>query len=485
LSNQFSYFCGMIRRITTLLIFSQLMIISSAQDKWDLRRCVEYAINNNISVKQNELQTRFSELTLKQSKLTRLPSLNFQGSAAYRFGLSDNPTTGVVTNNTFFNVNMNFQTGVNLFNWFSQRNTVEANQLTVEADEAQVKKVQDDIALTVAVAYLQVLLTREQTNLSRLQMSLTREQLANTRIRVDAGELPELNAAELEAQLARDSSVVISAEANSKQFLLQLMAALNLDASMPFDVETPPVDRIPVESLADLQPESVYAQALANLPLTRVTELRLAAARKSVDAAKGQLYPSIGAFGGLGTNYVNIDVPQYIIGSPAKTGAFVTVGSTDYDVYAPTFVQVGTKPVPYSRQFKNNFSQNIGIGLSIPIFNGGSAKTAWQRSKLVVRQWELTKEQDFQTLKQDIYNAYNNATAALQKFYADQKTVETSRKAFEFAQKRYDLNLMSTFELLNSQNNYQLAMVQALYSQFDYVFKMKLLEYYKGQGIKL
>jgi len=112
-------------------------------------------------------------------------------------------------------------------------------------------------------------------------------------------------------------------------------------------------------------------------------------------------------------------------------------------------------------------------------------RSNWERSKLVVKQWELTKEQDNQKLKQDIYKAYNDATAAIQKFSADKKSVETAAKSFDFAQKRYDLNLLSTFDLINSQNNLLRARIQSLYSQYDYVFKMKLLEFYKGQGIKL
>jgi outer membrane protein len=465
------------------------LIVSSlaapAQDKWDLRRCVEYAIANNISVKQNDLQVRFSELTYKESRLAQLPSLNLQASTGYRFGRSENPTTGVLEDNNFLSAGFSLQSGVTLFNWFSQKNTIEANRLTIEADKALVRKVQDDIALTVAVAYLQVLLTREQANLAKIQIATTIELLAHTRKKVDAGILPELNAAELEAQLSRDSSNLISAEATHQQFILQLKAALNLDAGVPFEVVTPPVEKIPVDNLADLQPEAVYALALANLPLTKVIDYRLQAARKSVEAAKGFLYPRFSAFGGMGSNYVNIKLPQYQVGAPKATGAFVTVGSNTYDVFAPSFVQVGEKAVPFGRQINNNFSQNIGIALSIPVFNGGSARSNWERSKLIVKQWELNKEQDNQTLKQDIYKAYNDATAALQKFYADKKSVETSAKSNEFAQKRYDLNLLSTYDLLSSQNNYLRAKIQALYSQYDYVFKMKLLEYYKGQGIKL
>lgn len=468
-----------------LLISTAVLAQPATAEKWDLRKCVDYALKNNISVRQADLQTRFSDLTYKQSKLSQLPTLNFQASTGYRLGRSENPTTGVLEDNNFLNAGVNLQSGVTLFNWFVKKNTVEANRLTEEADKAQVKKIQDDIALNVAVAYLQALLTREQANIARIQVSTTLEQLNNTRKRVDAGALPELNAAELEAQLARDSSSLISAETSVMQVMLQLKALLNLDAALPFDIATPPVNAIPIDNLADLQPEAVYALALVNLSQQKVIDLRLQSAKKSVEVAKGQLYPQITGFGSLATNYVNIKQPVYAPGTPQATSAFVTVNSATYNVYSPSFVKVGSKVASLGDQFNKNFSQNIGIGLGIPIFNGGSARSNWERSKLQVKNWELTKEQDGQTLKQNVYKAYNDAVAAIQKYNADNKSVETAVKSFYFAQKRYDQNLLSTFDLINSQNNLLRARTQALYSQYDYVFKMKLLEFYRGQGIKL
>lgn len=475
----------MFKRSLFFLAIIVMAFSSQAQEKWNLVKCVQYAIANNISVKQADLQTRFSDVTYKQSKSAQYPSLNFQNSTGYRFGRSENPATGVLEDNNFLSSSFSLQSGVTLFNWFVKKNTIESNKLANEADKAQVLKVQDDIALNVAVAYLQILLAREQANLTKVQIGTTIEQLNNTRKRVDAGVLPELNAAELEAQLSRDSSNLITAEASVQQFILQMKALLNLDAGAAFDIESPSVDKVPVESLADLQPEAVYALALQNLPQNKVIDLRLQSAKKDVDVAKGQMYPQITAFGGIGTSYVNVKRPVLGQGPDKATGAFVTVGPNSYDVFAPSFVVVGEQVTGFGSQLNTNLSQNIGIGLGIPIFNGHQARANWERTKLQVRQWELTKELDNQTLKQNIYKAYNDALSSMQLFNADKKSVQTSGKSYEYAQKRYDLNLLSTFDLLNSQNNYLRAQIQALYSQFDYIFKMKLLEYFKGQGIKL
>jgi outer membrane protein len=206
------------------------------------------------------------------------------------------------------------------------------------------------------------------------------------------------------------------------------------------------------------------------------------------------MYPSIGGFASLGTNYVKFKekaIYNQVITGYTPSSLRTNAGG---GVYLPVEIPVtaqGTSVVGYfspdqfGQQLNKNFGQGFGVGISVPILNGSSMRSNWERSKLVVKQWELTKEQDNQKLKQDIYKAYNDAMAAIQKFSADKKSVETAKKSFDFAQKRYDLNLLSTFDLISSQNNLLRARVQALYSQYDYVFKMKLLEFYKGQGIKL
>jgi outer membrane protein len=481
----FIYFCCMNSKLHLLLVALVICSRLSAQDNWDIVRCVDHAQKNNISVRQTDLQSRFSELAYKQNKSSRLPTLNFNSSAGYRLGRSENPTTGVLEDNNFFNLGMQLQAGVTVFNWFSKKNTIEASRITWEADKEQTKKIQNDIALNVAVAYLQILLAREQVNLSKVKIEQTASQLESTRKKVDAGVLPELNAATLEAQLAVDSSNYYAATTSAQQFLLQMKALLNLDAAQPFDVVTPPVNAIPIIPLGELMPESVYTAAMGSMPQQKVNQLKIQSAQKSVEAAKAGMYPTISAFGGLSSNYVNVKIPQYSIGPAAATGAFVNISGTDYSVVAPSFVQVGEKTIAVGTQFKNNFAQNIGIGLSVPIFNGKIARTNWERSKLNVQLLQLEKEKGDMQLKQDIYKAYNDAVAALQKFNADKKSVLTQEKVFEYAGKRYAVNLLSTYDLITSQNNLQTARLQALYSQYDYVFKMKLLEFYKGQGLKL
>ena len=466
-------------------------VVAQSTEKWSLMKCYQYALENNISLKQTDLQSRFSALTYKQSTLSKYPNANFQGSVGYGFGRSENPVTGVLEDQNIFSNSFGFSSSVSLFNWFSRKNKIEADRITLEADKAQIKKAQDDIALNIAVAYLQILLAKEQANLTLVQIKTTQEQLYNTRKRVDAGALPELNAAELEAQLARDSSSYVTADANVTQILLQMKALLNLDAAASFDVETPPVDKIPVLSLGEMQPDAVYQLALTSLPQQKINELRIQSATKSAASARGVMYPTFSAFGNLNTRYGYSKIPLYqqVLTGYSNSGLRTNVGGTYYNVEVPSFApgnQIGNIPIrKYVNQLRNNLGESIGIGVSVPIFNSGSARINWERGKLNIKQLELTKEQDNQKLKQDIYKAYTDAVAAMQKFNADKKSVETSEKAFGFSQKRYELNLLSTLELITSQNNLLRAKIQALYSQYDFVFKMKLLEFYRGQGLKL
>ncbi|MGZ8537671.1 MAG: TolC family protein, partial [Flavisolibacter sp.] len=253
-------------------------------------------MENNISVKQADIDSRLADLGLKLSEWGRYPTLNFGADAGYNFGRSINPATNVYQSNNVFFTNYQLQTSVNLFNWFSQKYTIEASKLDQKAAEATVDKARNDIALNVAVAYLQALLSNEQVEVSKLQMAQSRSQLENIRKRVNAGAIPELNALEMEAQLARDSAAFIGTEATYQQNLIMLKALLNLDMATPFDIAKPDVASIPVESLADMHPAVVYQEALKNLPLQRANAFRYQAAIKNIQVARSSMYPTLSAF---------------------------------------------------------------------------------------------------------------------------------------------------------------------------------------------
>jgi len=482
-------FAGMRKLTLTTVVCTLLFVSVSAQQKWNLRQCVEYAISNNVSVKQSDIQARLAELTYKQSKLQQIPSANINANAGVNAGRSIDPTTNLFTTQKIFTSGVSFQTGASIFNFFSQRNTIAGNELEHKAAQAAVDKLRNDIALNVATAYLLVLNSQELANIAEITLQQSQQNRTNIRRRVEAGTLPELNYLETEAQVARDSATLLTSRATVQQNLLQLKAVMNLDAATPFMVELPPLEKIPVENIADLQPEVVYDLAIKNLPQQRVNDLRLQAADKYIKSARGAMYPTLSFFGGMGTNYANnkyVDVISTPTGTYQNSGALVNVGGTDYQVKVPVNNQtITTYTLPPGTQFSDNFRQNVGVSLSVPLFNGGQARTAWNRSKLNLENLQLQKQLDNQTLKQDIYRAYTDAVAALERFNAANKTISTAEKAFEFSQKRFDVGMQSTIEYLTNQNNLFRARIERLQAQVEYVFRLKVLEFYRGQGIRL
>lgn len=467
-----------------------------ASDRWDLRHCIEHALQFNISIKQADIQARIAALQAKQAKYNIYPSINGSSSTGVRFGRSIDPTTNTFATSQFLYQNFGLNAGFQLYNFGRLKNSELVANFNAQAALADVAKIANDISFNVATYYLQVVAAKEQITISEIQIAQTQNQYDITRKRVDAGVLPELNIAEAEAQLATDSSNYYVAKGNYEQSLLNLRGLLNLDVDVLFGIETPKVEDIPVESFADLQPEAVYTMALDYQPLQKANALRIKAAEKNILVTRAQMYPTITMGGNLSTNFSNsfkmINGASFLGYAPI-TGSepIINYSSVNYYVQNPIY-RFSTKSRSFGDlwngwgdQLSNNFGQNIGVSLSVPIFNNFSAKINLQTSKLQLKSAQLQKEQGDLTLRQDIYTAYTNAVTALQKFNAGRKSVESAQKAYDFGVKRFDAQLLSSLDLITLQNNLLRAKLTQLTNQFDYVFKMKLLEFYKGKGLKL
>lgn len=480
------YFCCMRKVLFSLFLFCILGYSSLAQQKWDLKSVVEYAMANNINVKLNEVQARVAALTLKQSRLSQLPNANFSANTGYSSGSNQDPTTFSRITETYLSAGMQLQSSADIFNFFSKRNTILGNQWELLASKSFVDKVKNDIALNAANAYLQVLLAKEQEKIALVQVQQTAAQLSNTRKLVDAGSLPELNATQLEAQLATDSGNYISVRASVTYNILTLKSYLNIDAAAPFEVDMPPVDLIPVEPIADLMPESVFQLAVINQPQQKYNDLKLKAAEKYKQAAKGAMYPTLSLYGSLGSSFNN--KARSITGSSPLNIPLgsVSVNGTSYDVYPlEPYTVYSYGKTAFGTQLSDNFRQSIGVSLSVPIFNSYNLRTQYERSKLTIASLKLQKDQDNQNLKQNIYQAYTAALTAMEKFNASKKALDASEKTYLYAGKRYEVGMLNTYDLITSQNNLFRARLEYTYNHFDYVFKMKVLEFYKGQGLKL
>jgi len=460
---------------------------------WDLKRCVEYGMNNNISVRQAKIQADQSEINYQQSNLQRIPSLSYGLTHGFSFGRTLDRTTNVFTSRSAMFQQMSISTNVLLYNFNSLKNTEAANKFSLEADKAAVDKARNDIGLNIAQLYLRALLSYEQVEISKIVLDQTKAQYFNTRKLVDAGSLPELNAAELEATVARDSATVVQAISQAELDKLGLKALLNLPADQDFELVIPEIDKIPVDDLLSIQPEDVYQLALNSQPQIKLNDLRRLASEKNLLAAKGQMKPTITAFGQLASNFNQFLMKSAGVSVNGEniTGAYIKQGTTQIPVYAPNvdvnFVnrKFGEFWNGYGQQLRDQFGQGVGVSINVPIFNGSQARSNMKRAMLDVKKRDLTIERDKLQLKQDVYTAYYSASGSFQTFVAREKAMVTAQRSFDLASRRFELGVMQTIEWLTNQNNLTRAKIDKALAQYEYIFRMKVLEFYKGQGLRL
>ncbi|MFZ9262459.1 MAG: TolC family protein [Chitinophagaceae bacterium] len=481
------------RFLFILLSVSTFLAAKAQDDKWDLRRCVEYGLKNNINVRQAEVQAQSSEISFNQSTLQRIPSLSYGLTHGFSFGRTLDRTTNVYTDRSAMFQQMSVSSNVLLYNFNRLKNTQASNELTYEADKLNIERIKNDIGLNIAQLYLRALLSYEQVEIAKIVLEQTRAQYRNTRKLVDAGSLPELNAAELEATLARDSATLVQARSQAELDKLSLKSILTLPADKAFELVIPAADQIPVENILGIRPDDIFEIALKTQPQIKVNDLRKQASEKGLDAAIAQMKPSLSMFGQLASNFnqfLKMSSGAQITGEQA-TGAYAKTGTGVFPVYAPTYSFNFSKRNfsqywdGYGKQLRDQFGQGIGLSLNIPIFNGGAAKANADRARLDIKRSELNIDRDKIQLKQDVYTAYYSATGAHQTFLAREKALSTAMRSFELATKRYDVGVMQTIEWLTNQNNLTRAKVDKVVAQYEYIFRMKVLEFYKGQGIKL
>ncbi len=478
----------MIKKVILAILLSGISTAMFAQTKvWSLEDCIEHARKHNLQIQQNELNERLSKLTLRQSLLSQLPNVSSDISAGRSFGRSVDPTTNLFSNANYNYVSASANANVLLFGWFQKRNQINQNKNDLLATQTNNEKLQNDIYLNIANGYLRILVAKEQLTVSASQIELTTAQLNQTEKKVDAGQLPLLNSAQLEAQLATDSSNYIGAQNEVTLAVLQMKALLNLDFETPFEIDPPPVDISGVGGWQDKTAEGVYYTALSNQPGIKSSEYKLDAAHYALKSAKGALYPQLGLGASAGTNFST--TVKELSGLPTvsgvePTGSFIDVNGSKYLVYEPTF-NYNTHMTPFGKQLDNNFRQTVALSLSVPLFNGWNARRNVEQAKVSIESQKLNVEQTKLQLRQDVYKAYADATASARQYYASDKAVSASQTAFDFSTKRYDLGLINIVEYLTTQNSLTQAKAKMLNAKYDYIFKVKLLEFYEGQQLKL
>lgn len=441
-----------------------------AQKSWSLEQCINHAIDNNIQIKQQELLIEQNENTLSQSKYDLIPQLGAELGYAVGRGRALDPTTYQFSDTQFGTGNASISTSVTLFSGMQKRNTIKRNALDFKASIQDVEKLKNDISLNVAAAYLQVLLSQEALAIAVEQVESTKLQVFKAQKMVDAGKQVLGNLLELQAQQAGEEAQVVKAQNEIALSYLSLRQLLELLDESSFEIT--PIVRIdlPEENTSN-DSEAIFTDAVTRLPEIKSAELKVLSAEKSYFIAQGRFYPTLRFNGSYTSSYSTVrERPKM------KADGTPVIDSTGSLVY---------EPYPFWDQWNNNRTSNLGLTLSIPIFTGFQARYGVKNAKLNVRNSELQLQYTKNTLYKEIQQASTDVQAMLNTYHASSKNVEALEESFSYMQKKFDAGTSTLIDYTVSKNNLFKAQSDNIQAKYQYIFKSKILDFYKGLPIKL
>jgi outer membrane protein len=470
------------------LFFGVLFTAFSQSSTWDLQQCVDYAQKNNISLKQAEISAKINHNNATQSKAAILPTVNAGAQHTYNFGRTIDRYTNTFANSQVLSQNFYVSSNVVLWSGLAQYNNIKANQYQYLSSAENYLQQRNDLALNVATAYINVIFSDEILQIAKAQYKITEEQLDRTQKLADAGTLAKSAVYDLKAQLSNEDVNVISSDNNYQIALLTLKQLLNLDTLSNFNISRPNVDILNNE-LGSLSVQGIYETALKNQHSVKSAEYNVLAAEKSLSVAKGRLSPTLSATGSLGTGTSeldkNIDAVNFI--GYDQTPYFIADDPNNPTLIAPVYqpkTEIITSKKPFADQFKDNVNKSVGFTLSIPIFNGLQTVTGVKNAKLTALNAQYSQDLLEQNLYKTIAQAYANARAALNKYNASKSAVEASEQSFFYAEQKFNVGAVSTFDYNNAKVRSQNAMGNMVQAKYDYVFKLKVLDYYQGKELK-
>ena len=437
-----------------ILLFS--LSIQAQTKKWTLEDCVKYAIDNNISIKQTELDTKTADIDKKGAIGNFIPSLNSNASHSWNVGLNQDPTTGLLRNQTTQYSSVGVGAGFDIYKGLQNQNTLRKANLSILAAKYQLTKMQEDVALNVANAFLQVLFNKENLKVKQEQKAINEKQLARSEELVKAGSVPRGDLLDIKATVASDAQNVITAENALLISKLSLAQLLQLKEFYDFDVtdDTSVKDE---NNILSQTPIAVYDKAKEQRTELKIAQTNLEIAEKNVAIAKGAFQPSLQGFYNFNTRI------SYA------------------DTYAnQNGVVVAQPAAPFGEQFKDNRGQAFGAQLSIPIFNGWSVRNNVERNKVNLEKSKIAVEQEELTLQRNVYTAFTDAKGGLKAYESALSALDARQEAYNYAKEKYAVGMMNSFDFNQSQTLYTVAQSEVLRTKYDYIFKIKILEFYFG-----
>ena len=438
------------------ILFISLLLISiggKAQERWSLRRCIDYAIEHNINIRRTANAVEQSAVEANSAKWARLPNLNGSAGQSWNWGRTQtaikNEETGdystVYVNTSSQGSNLNLSTSIPLFTGLQIPNQYALAKLNLKAATADLAKAQEDIAINVASAYLQVLFNQELQQVAESQVELSLQQQARITRLADMGKASMAEVAEAKARVAQDQMTAVQARNNYELALLDLSQLIELESPEGFLLESPDVS-FALQQLTP--PDEIYQTALVNKPAIQAAEYRLEGSKHSIRIAQSAYYPQLNLNGSLGTNY------------------YSTINRT------------------FRQQMGDNFSKYVGVSLSVPIFNRFSTRNRVRSARLQRDNYELQLTETKKTLYKEIQQAWYNAVAAESKYSSSHTAAEASAESFRLMSEKYENGKANAVEYNEAKQNLMRAQSDELQAKYEYLFRSKILDFYKGESIE-
>ena len=435
---------GKIKYNKTLLIFLLFFSISSiAQEKLSLKECINRAIEKNISIKNSSLDLLNSSENKKTAIGNFLPSLNINGNHSWNTGLTQNITTGILENQTTENSSMNMSVGIDIFNGLANIKRLHRANLDLLAKKYQLEDMKEDISLLVANSYLQILFNKEQLDVQKSQLKISQEELNNAKEKFNNGVIPEGNLFEIEANLALSEQNVIMAENSYQLSKLSLSQLLMFGDSDNFDIADENYE-IPQTDIINKSAKEILEEAMKNRNDIKLAETNLEIAIKDEQISRSSLLPSATAF------------------------------------YSYNSRVIMDAPTSLKSQFDLNAGESIGLQLNIPILNSWSSRVGIKKSKLNVLRSKNLLDQTKMDLENTIYQALNDAKGAMKSYEAAKKSEIARKTAYEYAKERFENGALNTINYFQAQQLFETSQSELIKAKYDYIFKIKVLEFYFG-----
>lgn len=428
-------------------------LVTCQDDIWSLERCISHAEKNSLTIQESQINVQLATLNLSQDKRNRYPNLNANTGVNYNVGRFVNPVTNeFVTTNLLAN-NIGLSSGLTVYNGGRLQKNITKSELQKQVSETNLEQAQRDVALNVASSYLSVLLAIERDNNTKAILAESVRQLERINKLIASGALPEADRYEAEAQVARNEQSVVASENAVTQAYLVLKTTLQIPIEQDFEVEQPTIT-IPAPETLTLQPYNIIVQqAIATQPSIKAGELQLQSAALDIELARVGKLPSVSLNASTGTNFANL---SQIAGS---TG--------------------------YFGQLNENLNGSVGVFVNVPIYDRGATNTAIEQAKLRQLTQQISNRRIRQNIETQVQQALADAKAAAKQMQAAQKTLDASQKAFSNTQKRYEIGATTLLDFNTSQNNLNQAEFNMIIAKYDYIFKIKILEFYQGKPITL